>query len=281
MLRRSSKTLRLEDQVLCEVWQNLASTEELNRANNCYSYAVGSLPAIIDIRTRSHAEATPQPGDRSGIPKNILLLLQYRSLGFWIRMAERDGLKRLTIGPHAPLPEVASTERLVALTYNLKHHDYHWLRREQNGLWTHKPDSGRAPTWYDAELQLISDPRKAALWDYNSACAFFTAPLEGIDVRMTKPWLGFFSSIEDALMGNVEAMRPGLGKLADLVRPSFAVFSDYLADLSHNGAEGELQKFAKHLREGSRLPMADGLLPFNPSQFGHVPLNLAWQSVTR
>lgn len=275
MIKKYRPSMPLEDQVLCEVWQTLSTTDELNRANNCYSYAVGSLPSILDSRARSLLGVAPQPGDRSGIPKAVLLLLHYRSLPFWIKLAERDGLTRLDVRPTDPLPELRPSERLTVLMYNMKLKDYHWLRREQNGLWTHKPDSARPPTWYDAQLQLIHDPRHAALWDYNSACVFFKAPLEGVDVRMPKGWLKFFGSLEGAALGNVEALRTPLQKLAEMVRPSFDVFSDYIDDLARHGADSELQKFARHLHDGLRLPNADGLLPFSRS-YAHVPLGLAW-----
>lgn len=272
----ASKLKSSGDSALCEMWPNLGpSVAALNRANNCYAYAVGTLEAILDVRSRGHAEATPQPGDASGIPKSILLLLYNRSLAFWMRLAERDGLRRLDIGPDEPLPKLPPQRRLVALTYSLKAQDYHWLRRESNDLWTCKTDSLRPPTWFDEQRQLISDPRHAALWDYNTGFVFFSLPARGIEVRMRKDWLRFFHALDDAVHGNQTALRVRLRDLANLVRADFAVFADYLEDLAEHGAGPELKAFWKALRHGTRLPNADGLVPFDPA-YAHVPPSLFW-----
>jgi hypothetical protein len=266
------------DFVLCDAWNKLAEPEQLNTANNCYSYAVGQLESIIDFKSRAHAEATPQPGDASGIPKNILLLLHYRSLPFWIKLAERDGLRRLDVGPNDLLPELGPDERLVALSYNLKHKDYHWLRREKNGFWTHKADSGRPPSWFDFNRQLITDPRRADLKYEYPGFVFFAAPVEGIEVRMKKEWLKFFNSLDDAAYGNYQVLRHRLRDLSELVNDDYIVMSDYLKDLAAQGDDNELRKFWRHLREGSRLPNADGLMPLAQA---HAPLGLAFHSITR
>ncbi len=264
------------DLALCEEWLHLAPPQDLlNNHNNCYSYAAGNLQSILDIKTRSHAEAAPQPGDGSGIPKNILLLLQYRSLAFWIRMAERDGLRRVPVRSSEPLPILSPYERLVALTYNAEKKDFHWLRREQNDLWTHKPGSRKPPTWYDEQRQLITDPRTAELWEYNTVCVFFAVPINGVEVRMKKDWLRFFNSLDGLVSGHIEEFRSRLVQLSGLVRKPFGVFAEYLIDLSRNGSDHEVKKFWRYLHEGARLPEADGLQPFDP-RFPQVPLNLAW-----
>jgi hypothetical protein len=282
-MKRMAKTAikSAGDMALCEEWLHMATPPQaLNRANNCYSYAVGNLDSILDVQSRGHAEATPQPGDSSGTPKSILLLLKHRTLPFWINMAERDGLRRLDLRGDEPLPRLPPQRRLVVLTYSTRARDYHWLRREQNGLWTYKPDSIRPPTWYDEQRQLISDPRHAALWDYNTAFVFFTIPVGGIEVRMRKDWRLFFNSLDDAAFGNLEALRLRLGDLAQMVKDEFAVFADYLVEMARNGADSDLRTFWKHLREGTRLPNADGLLNFSPD-YAHVPLNFAWSVSTK
>lgn len=261
---------------LCDVWNDIASPEVLNLANNCYSYAVSSIDAIADVRSRAHAEATPQPGDGSGIPKNILLLLQYRSFPFWLNLAKRDGLRLLDVKPHDPLPDLPAGERLVALGYEMEYNDYHCLRREKNGLWTHKPDSGRPPSWYDSQRQLITDPRTADL-EYNyTGFVFFAAPEKGIEVRMKKDWLRFFNSLDDATYGNYDILRHRLFDLSALVQDEFIIMADYLKDLSQHGDDQELRLFWHHLRTGKRLPNADGLLPLDRA---HAPLGIAWQSI--
>lgn len=264
------------DLALCEEWLHLSPPQDLlNAHNNCYSYAAGSLESILDLKARSHAEAAPQPGDGSGIPKNILLLLQYRSLPFWIRMAERDGLRRISVRASDPLPVLSPYERLVVLTYNASSKDFHWLRREQNDLWTHKPGSRKPPTWYDEQRQLIADPRTADLWGYNTVCVFFAVPIHGVDVRMKKDWLRFFNSLDGLVTGQLDDFRRKLITLGELVQKPFNVFSDYLIEMANNGSDQEVKRFLNHLRDGTRLPEADGLLPFDP-RYPHVPLNFAW-----
>jgi hypothetical protein len=266
------------DFVLCDHWNRLAEPDQLNLANNCYSYAVADIDSILDFSWRPHAEATPQPGDHSGIPKNILLLLHYRSLPFWIKLAQRDGLRRLEVNANDDLPELGKDERLVVLTYDLQYKDYHWLRREKNGLWTHKADSKRPPTWFDSNRQLMTDPRRADLKYNFQGFVFFAAPLHGIDVRMQKPWLKFFNSLDDATAGNYSVLRHRLKDLSALVREDYTVMSDYLLDLTAHGDDAELRKFWQHLRKGERLPNADGLLPLHQA---HAPLGIAWQGIAR
>jgi len=278
MFMRGRLLSSASDFVLCDEWNRLAVPELLNLGNNCYSYAVGNLDSITDLKSRAHAEATPQPGDASGIPKHILLLMQHRSMPFWLRLAERDGLRRLGVGPHDELPTLAPHERLVAMSYHLQNKDYHWLRRERNGLWTHKADSGRPPSWFDHNRQLITDPRRAELSLNYPGFVFFAAPVEGVEVRMQRPWLKFFNSLDDAAYGNYQVLRHRLHDLSALVEPDFPVMSDYLIDLAGHGDDMELRKFWKHLREGNRLPNADGLLPV---EMAHAPLNIAWNSVVR
>ncbi len=279
-LKMSRKSLfdSASQYALCDIWNDIAQPEVLNLTNNCYSYAVSSLDAIVDGKSRAHAQATPQPGDASGIPKNILLLLNYRSFPFWLNLAKRDGLRMLDVKPGEPLPDLPAGERMVALGYDLKYNDYHCLRREKNGLWTHKPDSGRPPSWYDSQRQLITDPRTADFYYTYSGFVFFAAPEKGIEVRMKKEWLKFFHSLDVATYGNYDILRSRLVNLSGLVQDEFVVMGDYLKDLAKNGDEQELKLFWQHLRTGKRLPNADGLLPL---EFAHAPLGIAWQSVVR
>lgn len=266
------------DFVLCDHWNRLAEPDQLNLTNNCYSYAVADIDSILDFDSRPHAEAAPQPGDASGVPKNILLLLQHRSLSFWLNLAERDGLRRIHLNHNEDIPEVGGNERLVVVSYNLQAKDYHWMRQEKNGLWTHKPGSRRPPSWYDANRQLITDPRRADLKENFQGFVFFAVPMQGIDVRMRKNWLKFFNSLDDAASGNYTILRHRLKDLSTLVQPDYTVMSDYLVDLANHGDDHELRQFWQHLRKGERLPNADGLLPISQA---HAPLGIAWHGVTR
>ena len=57
--------------------------------------------------------------------------------------------------------------------------DYHFLREDRNGFWSHKLGEGAA-TQYDAKNQLITNPEKANLnfdkYHYNEHCQTFCIP---------------------------------------------------------------------------------------------------------
>jgi len=262
MFGTSRSTIRALGQgnSFCAAWNAIEGKgrEALDLANNCYSYAVGNLPAIVDTDKRTSEISAPQPGDASGLPKHILVLLQHKSLSFWIKLAERDGLKRLDVPKDALLPELGPGHRLVALVYSMRRHDYHWLRQEGDGLWSHK--RGRhAPISHDFSRQLIVDPRRADLGDYDAPPVFFAVPKMGIEVRMKPDWLAVFHQFEDYLTGNIPELRRHSWIIANLVKRDLPRLSDYVADLAGHGPDDQVYAFWRHLADGDRLPNADAL----------------------
>jgi hypothetical protein len=236
-------------------WQNWNSIEgeereRLDLANNCYSYAVGSLPAIIDTNNRSSEISAPQPGDASGTPKHVLGLVQHKSLPFWIRLAERDGLKRINVLGEALLPTLPRGYRLAAMVYSPKRHDYHWLRQEPDGLWSHK--RGRHdPIAHDFSRQLIADPRRADLGDYDAPPLFFVVPQHGIEVRMKREWLTVFHQFDDYLKGDMNPLRDQSWNLANLIRDEIPQLSNHINELAANGSDADILQLWRCLADGA------------------------------
>lgn len=253
----------------CFAWNTIPDDERepLDLANNCYSYAVGLNAAIVDVSERTSEISAPQPGDASGLPKHVIVLLEHKSLPFWIKLAERDGLKRVDVPKDALLPELGRGHRLVALGYSMKRHDYHWLRAEPDGTWSHK--RGRhAPQTHDFLRQPIIDPRRSDLGDYDAPLVFFAVPAGGIEVRMKKDWLEVFHRFEDYLTGNIPELRRHSWTLSNLVRREYPLLAEYVADLAAHGADDAVFALWQSLADGERLPNADALAGRGSSRTG-------------
>jgi hypothetical protein len=80
--------------------------------------------------------------------------------------AHRDG--------QAPIPDpnfTPSQGHIVALVV-APGYDYHWYRRDNNNLWSHKP--GQTPARnIDNSGRLIADPRNCDRRPYITFCGFF------------------------------------------------------------------------------------------------------------
>lgn len=119
--------------------------------NNCYNYANNT-----DTKTFA------QPGLRSG--------RQYRSydcseIG---RAAVDDGIMAAT-----SLMTCPTGETLLALVIKTgSNADYHWYRRDSNGLWTHKPGKTEAID-FDNSSNTISDPSTADRGLYTVFCGYY------------------------------------------------------------------------------------------------------------
>jgi hypothetical protein len=122
--------------------------------NNCYNY-------VNNKRTDTFA----QPGRATG---------SYCLSGYSECMtaetvaanAARDGLTRLPDGAECP-----SDMAKMALVIR-PGHDYHWYRRDTNGLWSHKPGGAHA-TNLDNSGNVIRDPRTADRGNYTDFVGFF------------------------------------------------------------------------------------------------------------
>ncbi|HXB06600.1 MAG TPA: hypothetical protein VNW04_05785 [Puia sp.] len=117
--------------------------------NNCYNYANDKI-------TNTFA----QPGLGSG---QMYTALACGNVG---PAAQRDG--------QIPVSNVSSTPaegQYIALVV-APNSDYHWYRRDANGLWSHKP--GRTPARnVDNSGNLIRDPRNCNRGPYTDFCGFY------------------------------------------------------------------------------------------------------------
>lgn len=119
--------------------------------NNCYNYSTNRV-------TNSFA----QPGEASGEYFDLSCLSVAKA-------AAADLGLTVTL----PFDLVVSTpqETLIALVV-APDYDFHWYRRGQDNLWTHKPGSLLA-TNLDQSDNLISSPEVADRGDYTDFCGYF------------------------------------------------------------------------------------------------------------
>ncbi len=128
-------------------WWNDGGQRQLN--NNCYNYA-------SDYRSDTYA----QPGQAAGAMYGALTCASVRPA------AQKD---QLIDDPDADnrCPDEGHLVALVIWPGN----DFHWYRKGQNGLWSHKPGSTPV-TNVDNSGQAIPDPRTADRGPYTDFCTF-------------------------------------------------------------------------------------------------------------
>lgn len=119
------------------------------RSNNCYNYG-------CNVATNTFA----QPGRGSGRMYGAI------SCGEVGGGASRDGL--ISISGVASTP---ADGHYVALVVG-PNWDFHWYRRDSNGLWSHKP-GGTPVINYDQNGNLIRDPRNANRGRYTDFCGYY------------------------------------------------------------------------------------------------------------
>ena len=142
--------------------------------NNCYNYGADVLN-----------DKFGQPGWASGVIPTALECSQYTPA------AVSDGL--ISTGSE---PTVAGVEfgHVVALVIadgpDELSQDFHWYRRDRNGMWSHKRGSTEA-TNLDAADRPISDPRSAdrryGRLDYRVFCGFFCVPRGAVSIDGAGP----------------------------------------------------------------------------------------------
>lgn len=113
--------------------------------NNCYNYANQKI-------TNSFA----QPGRASGNP-----IVGDITADKTLRSAESDGLWKMDVPNHAPVPEAPPQPNCLVALVVAPGVDYHWYRLDNTGYWSHKPGPTPA-TNLDGDGNKITDPRKAA-----------------------------------------------------------------------------------------------------------------------
>ena len=123
--------------------------------NNCYNYATTKI---------NHAKS--QPGRSHGIDA-----VEYSRDGF-IRGAELDGLVPAGDDITQAPTSLQGTNHLVALYVTADHTSQHWIRRNVDGIWSHKNGPGR-PSNRDSNGVEISQLDGADFDDYTEFVGYF------------------------------------------------------------------------------------------------------------
>ena len=151
-----------------DLWEDKRNIEY----NNCYAYA------FTDID--SNRLMKPQPGFK----KNLELLnrsnyscsaLIERVLGDFPDSTYIDN------NPESNYIRCSDGYHLVFLAIDSENRDYHFYRRNSNGLWTHKPGSTEV-IHIDASNNIITNPflsnRSFKDYQYKIPCGFFCVKTE-------------------------------------------------------------------------------------------------------
>lgn len=132
-------------------WNN---NQTVLRNNNCYNYGNDTITNTFAQPGRGTGQSGPNPPACAGTSAAAI----------------RDGLKSI------PNPDISPVEgHICALVVSTTpaFFDYHWYRRDNNGMWSHKPGQTAARNTDNAG-KLISDPRNCDRGPYNNFCGFFT-----------------------------------------------------------------------------------------------------------
>lgn len=126
-------------------------------SNNCYNYA-------NNVRTDTFA----QPGRAAG---NMWSSLTASNVS---AAATSDGLEPTTASGTS---SVGKTKIALVIWLN---NDYHWYRKDSNGLWTHKP-GGTEATNLDNSGNIITNPETADRGPYTIFAGYFFTPSDATE----------------------------------------------------------------------------------------------------
>lgn len=133
-------------------WNNNAT---ILRSNNCYNYANDKITNTFAQPGRGSGAVGPYPPACAGTGA----------------AAQRDGQVSI------PNPDISPAEgHVIALVVSTTPGflDYHWYRRDQNAMWSHKP-GGTAAKNTDNAGRAISNPETCDRGPYNLFCGWFNS----------------------------------------------------------------------------------------------------------
>jgi hypothetical protein len=133
-------------------WNN---DPHVRQNNNCYNYANDKITNTFAQPGRASGYAAPYPPTCGGTGEGAVL----------------DRLVSI------PNPDVTPAEGHICALVVASHpafKDYHWYRRDNNNMWSHKPGQTEA-TNKDNAGRLISDPRTCDRGFYTQFCGFYNA----------------------------------------------------------------------------------------------------------
>lgn len=135
--------------------------------NNCYNYG-------CDMQTGTYA----QPGRAHGItlgPNNA-------NCTDVTNAAKADGLVPVNCDEGCGCKECQHQVALVIKPWNGISWDYHWYRKDRNGMWSHKM-GGTPATSLDNSWNPISDPRTANRGAYTVFCGCFCVNKQKVTIN--------------------------------------------------------------------------------------------------
>lgn len=135
---------------------NDASTIQYH--NNCYNYS-------NNRRTDTYA----QPGRAAGQTATTMSASAVSSA------AIADGLE-----PAGSSTAISPSGKTLIALVIWPNNDYHWYRRDSNGLWSHKPGQNLA-TNIDNSGNLITNPESANRGDYTVFAGYFFTPSDSVE----------------------------------------------------------------------------------------------------
>ena len=141
-------------------WNN---DPNIRMKNNCYNYANDKITNTFAQPGRGTGSTGPYPPQCSGTGD----------------AAVRDGLSRVSNPSMTP-----AQGQIVALVVSPQPHflDYHWYRRDSNGMWSHK--AGETPARNtDNSGQLISNPETCDRGPYTNFCGYFHSVSAQVTIR--------------------------------------------------------------------------------------------------
>ena len=122
---------------------------------NCMSYALGIFDDWLDLRSFEHSFADNEEED---------IDYEYMQEVFYdccIELEERFAVRHVA-GPDV---ELAANERLIA--FRIGADDFHFARRNSDGVWTHKPGS-------DYILEMSEDELFDTAWGKHRCCPYIS-----------------------------------------------------------------------------------------------------------
>lgn len=169
-LKMSPNEIRSQIQIKPKEWINLETT-------NCYAYALG-----LDINENDICEYAYQPGSISSKVANLIIHFNYFLYSVLIKNIEKDfetlGISYKEIEPD---DEIQDDEWKIALFVEFYDKyfmddlisDFHFLRANSNGVWTHKHGYCNSPKKKDDSNKIITDLKECdlTLYEYRKCYA--------------------------------------------------------------------------------------------------------------
>lgn len=268
-LKRASESagrdLAVEDDLMarftrCSVQDQMAMVECLN----CYIWSAFNLDVHFDnifVNPEGQKGHAGHPGDSSGISTFMSSRSNISLPNIW-RLVQMDGARPVHVKADAPLPESNPGERLIAgIIRNHKKNgrDFHFMARGSSGLWSNVPGHDCYPSFHDADVRLIHDPRLARFHGQRETrVLFFSVPQEGLSIAINPSALVSQFNLHTHLLQSLTETVPVNTRAERL-----GAYMDHFA--AHVPIPSVQRRFIGKLEELYRIPPGQTLSPQRPS----------------